>query len=248
MRVGMRAGILIFLVGIWLPMMGRAAPLTVDISSHFVAINTGFTGADVVVFGAAEENSDVIVELRGPSGLATIRQKERVLGIWVNTRSVRFRDAPSFYAASASAPVASLLSLDKRRRMTLGADQLGVLSLDSVDPQAQEAFRLALIDDRVRHGLYVPGMGDVVFIGQGLFRTNFYLPSNVPTGLYQVRVWLVRGGEVISQSESPLYVGKVGTSAELFRFAHNQAFFYGVAAIVFAACSGWAAAWLFRRM
>ena len=229
------------------PVLAQAVPLSVDLSSHFVAINTGFKGAEIVVFGSAEENADVVVVVRGPPGLATLRVKERILGIWLNTRSMRFRDAPSFYAAAASQPISVLLSPEKRRFYQIGADQIRVTNLDRKIPQDQEVFRQALVDDRVRHSLYQPGIGDVVFMGQGLFRTNFYLPSNVPTGLYRVSVLLIRGGEVTSQADSPLYVGKVGSSAEIYRFAHEQAFFYGLAAVVFAAFAGWLAAHVFRR-
>ena len=105
-----------------------------------------------------------------------------------------------------------------------------------------------MIDDRIRQKLYLPIIDDVIFNGQGLFRTNFYLPSNVPTGLYRVSVLMVRGGEVVNQTDTPLYVGKVGNSAEIFRFAHEQAFYYGLSAIAFAALAGWAAAYAFRRM
>lgn len=239
--------ILLVLAGICFGHQVNATPLAVELSSHFVAINSGFRGADVVVFGTAEDNSDVIVELRGPPGLATIRRKERILGIWVNAKSIRFRDAPSFYAVASSRPITAILAPEKRNSFQIGTDALSVLSLDDDDAADQARFRTALIDDRARAGLYHSGFGDISFQGEGLYRTQFYVPSNVPIGLYHVRALLVRGGEVVEQRETPLYVGKVGASADIYNFAHQQSFYYAICAIMIAAGAGWLASWLFRR-
>ena len=43
-----------------------ADPLVVDLSNHLVAITTGFTGTKVLLFGAVEDEGDVIVTVRGP--------------------------------------------------------------------------------------------------------------------------------------------------------------------------------------
>ena len=48
---------------------GSAAPaegLVADLTSHLIAITTGFTGASVVLFGATDGPGDVIVAVRGP--------------------------------------------------------------------------------------------------------------------------------------------------------------------------------------
>ena len=62
----------------------RAEGVVADLSSHLIAITTGFTGASVVLFGATDGRGDVIVVVRGPEREMTVWRKSRVAGIWVN--------------------------------------------------------------------------------------------------------------------------------------------------------------------
>ena len=75
-----RLALLLSLVGIALAPArpATAAELIADISQRLVAITTGFTGADVLLFGATEGKGDVIVIVRGPGSDVVVRQKERV--------------------------------------------------------------------------------------------------------------------------------------------------------------------------
>jgi hypothetical protein len=59
----------------------RAQPLVFDLSSHLIAITTGFSGTELLLFGATEGEGDVIVTLRGPETTAVVRKKSRVAGI-----------------------------------------------------------------------------------------------------------------------------------------------------------------------
>src|SRR6516164_11463525 len=88
----------------------RAQGLVADLTSHLIAITTGFTGASVVLFGATDGPGDVIVAVRGPEREMTVRRKNRVAGIWVNTQQVTFSNLPSFYAVAASRPITDILS------------------------------------------------------------------------------------------------------------------------------------------
>src|SRR5256714_13965921 len=88
----------------------RAEGLVADLTSHLIAITTGFTGASVVLFGATDGPGDVIVAVRGPEYEMTVRRKSRVAGIWGNTQQVTFANLPSFYFFAASRPVADILS------------------------------------------------------------------------------------------------------------------------------------------
>src|SRR6202023_4241618 len=74
---------------IWAPPT-RAEALIADLTSHLIAITTGFTGASVVLFGATDGPGDVIVAVRGPDREMTVRRKRRVAGIWANTEQGTF--------------------------------------------------------------------------------------------------------------------------------------------------------------
>ena len=109
-------------------------------------------------------------------------------------------------------------------------------------------YRAALIRNKQRAGLYGVTLGQVAFLGERLFRTNIYFPANVPTGLYNVEVFLIRDGDVLSAQTTPLVVSKVGFSAEVFEFARSQPFSYGLAAVFGALAAGWLAGAVFRRV
>ena len=73
---------LVALLALALPIgQARAQALVADLSDHFIAITTGFVGADVLLFGAIEGDGDVVVVLRGPSGKEVVRRKGRVAGL-----------------------------------------------------------------------------------------------------------------------------------------------------------------------
>ena len=66
---------LVALLALALPIgQARAQALVADLSDHFIAITTGFVGADVLLFGAIEGDGDVVVVLRGPSGKEVVRR------------------------------------------------------------------------------------------------------------------------------------------------------------------------------
>jgi hypothetical protein len=60
-----------------LPERARAEALVVDLSNHLVAITTGFTGTNVLLFGAVQSEGDVIVTVKGPDQDMVVRRKER---------------------------------------------------------------------------------------------------------------------------------------------------------------------------
>ena len=53
------------LFGLLLAGDGRATPLVADLSDYLVAITTGFSGTNVLLFGAIDEPGDVVVVVRG---------------------------------------------------------------------------------------------------------------------------------------------------------------------------------------
>ena len=71
-------------------LMGQADPILVpDVSQHEVRVRQGFTGTELLLFGAildpqgqrAGREYDIIVVLKGPSQPIRLREKEQVAGI-----------------------------------------------------------------------------------------------------------------------------------------------------------------------
>jgi len=224
----------------------RAEGLVADLTSHLIAITTGFTGASVVLFGATDGPGNVIVAVRGPEREMTVRRKSRVAGIWVNTQQVTFANVPSFYAVAASRPVADILSPAAAAFYHLGIANLKLVAATPAPSVVVDAFRTALDRTQQEAGLFVERMGKVDFLGEQLFRTTITFPSNVPTGTYLVEVFLVRDNDIVSGQTTPLVVSKVGVDASVFEFSARQPGFYGAIAVLTAVVAGWLASLPFK--
>jgi uncharacterized protein (TIGR02186 family) len=226
----------------------RADSLVADLSQHLVGITTGFSGADVLLFGAVEDQGDVVVITRGPDRPVVMHRKSRILGVWVNTASMTFERAPSFYSIASSRPLEELAPATMLARHEMGIEHLRLeLARAKASPNVAAEWRDGLIRNLQRLGLYGTSVRNVTFLGNRLFRTRITLPANVPTGIYQVQVFLIRDGRVISGQTTPLSVSKVGGEAVVFDFAHNQPPLYGLIAIVLALVAGWLAHFAFRK-
>ena len=229
----------------------NAQDLIADLSSHRVDITTGFTGADLLLFGSVDDDGDIVVTVSGPRESITVRRKERVAGIWMNTRSMQFNAAPNFYAVAASRPLEEIAALEVLQRQQIGADHLRLRATsrgEKLLPEDENTFRTALVRRKQAQGLYASEPGQVTLIAGKLFRTQVHFPANLATGTYTAVVYLIRGGRVVHAQTTPLLVEKVGVGAEVYTFAHERSAIYGLVAILIAVAAGWLAAAVFRKV
>jgi uncharacterized protein (TIGR02186 family) len=224
-----------------------AEPLAADVSSHLIAITTGFTGSEVVLFGSTDGPGDVIVLVRGPEGRATVRRKGRVAGFWVNVQSVVFDRVPAYFALATTRDLTEFTSPALRQREQFGTRFLRFDAQRETSDQTISLFRDALLRIKAQSGLFVSETGRVRFLGDRLFRSNIRFPGNVPTGTYTVDVFLVRDGEVVAAQATPLVVSKIGVGADMADIAHRYSALYGIVAVLAAAMAGWLAGVIFRR-
>ena len=92
--------------------------LVPEVSQHEIEVRQGFTGTELLLYGAilepdgrrAGRDYDIVVVLKGPTQPIVLREKQRILGIWVNADSTDFRSAPSYFAVASSRPI------DRHRR------------------------------------------------------------------------------------------------------------------------------------
>ncbi len=222
-------------------------PLLADLSSHLIAITTGFTGTSVVLFGATDGPGDVIAVVRGPERDMVVRQKRHLGGIWINVHSATFASVPSYYAVFSNRPLDQIVPEGMQALHQIGIKNLRIEPRATDQPPDQIAtFRTALLDEQRRQHVYDEAPASVSFLGDRLFRATISFPSNVPTGTYLVEVLLVRDGNVISGQTTPLVVSEIGLNADLNEFALGNTFLYGVSAVIGAALLGWLGSFLFR--
>jgi uncharacterized protein (TIGR02186 family) len=217
------------------------ADLVAALSNHLVAITTGFTGTDVLLFGTTDGKGDVAVVVRGPENAEVVRRKGRTLGVWVNEAEVVFASVPGFYALAGSRPFAEFLPEPLAERYQVGVDNVRLVPLRQSVSGSVEDFRQALIRNKARLRLYAKEAERVTFLGGRLFRTDMRIPANAPVGAYTVGVYQLVDGDVVSAEITPLIVSKVGFEARVYDFAHRFAAAYGLLAIAIAAVAGWCA-------
>ncbi|MBR0657327.1 TIGR02186 family protein [Plastoroseomonas arctica] len=223
--------------------------LAAQISTRIVEVTTGFTGAEILVFGAAERplggeaGDQVLVTVRGPRTPQVVRRRVEFFGIWVNGPSARFLDVPGFYAIAGTRPVWEVLPEEARAEGMLGLDTLPLAARGAQEP----SFRAALLALKQADGRWQEHAVPVEVSGGRLFLARIPLPATVPTGPYLVEVLLVRERRVVAQQTLNLEVRRVGTAAWISAVARQAPLLYGVACILLASLAGWLGSVLFRR-
>ncbi|WP_022681190.1 TIGR02186 family protein [Sphingobium bisphenolivorans] len=230
--------------------------LVPDVSQRDVEIQYSFTGADLLLFGAIvypdgrrpAKPADIMVVLKGPDQSITMREKQKVAGIWVNADSARFRSAPSFYAIASSRPIDQVVDERTAAIYEMGVDKLQ-LSPSSLNESAElERFQKGLIDLRERAGLYVERFGTVE-ISQGvLYRARLPLSARVIVGNYTAETFLVQDGRVVAAAIRDITIRKSGFERFMAVAAERWSFLYGLTAIALAVSMGWAAGAIAKRI
>jgi uncharacterized protein (TIGR02186 family) len=245
---------LLLILALLVPGVASAKDIVADLVVHRIEITSGFSGAELTLFGAVNEKGDAVAVVRGPTapggGLVgstvEVRQKTRTLGIWMTGAHVRFENVPGFYAIAASRPLEEILTFDMLDRYQLGIGELKLPAVAATAPNISD-YAGALLRIRQHLGLYAAKVAHISFIGDRLFRTSFAFPSTVPTGIYNVDVYLVRDGKIVDAQSFPLLVNRAGFSADIYNFAHRNGAAYGVIAVFTALLFGWIAHLAFRR-
>ncbi|MBL4805543.1 MAG: TIGR02186 family protein [Alphaproteobacteria bacterium] len=229
----------------------RAAksPFTFALADDAVRITTGFTGADLIIFGTVEEEGTVIMQLEGPYRTAMVRRKESVFGAWMNRAWLRFDDLPVYYDFASSAEGNEFLpDMETRQELHIGLDTLKHPPRKKrYDEKTVELFQNALIRNKQKLGLYPLEAKEVAFLDEGFFKVKFEVPANVPSGEYKVKGFLVRDGEIIHQHSVGVHIGLEGFSSQLYVFSRNYGFFYGLVCVFLAVLAGWLSNALVRR-
>ncbi len=131
-----------------------AAPVVADLSKYVISIDSGFTGTDVLLYGAVEEEGDLVVVIRGPDERVSIRRKDRIAGIWMNQDEIEFQAAPSFYLVASNRPLDEIAQINFRELHQIGLDALQLTSTTARPAEEVAPFREALIRNRRREGLF----------------------------------------------------------------------------------------------
>lgn len=220
--------------------------LTVDLAEKSVNITTGFTGANLSLFGMKEQAGDIAIVILGPERRMVVRRKDQIMGIWMNNDAVTFYNVPVYYDLALSRGEREIADPEVLRRQGIGLDALNFEPVGRENVEEVQRFKEALVRNKQLQGHFPLEPKDIIFLNNNFFRANFYMPADVPTGDYLIRTYLFRDGVVLGQQETQLRVGQVGFSARVYRFAHFQALAYGLLSVLLAIVAG-GSAWYFLR-
>jgi uncharacterized protein (TIGR02186 family) len=230
----------------------RAESLISTLSDNVVEITSNFTGEQIVVFGAIRGTPDedvdyqVAVVVQGPDQDIVVREKRRVLGVWANREAQEFLDVPSYYVMHLSENFSSALDAADLVEYRLGVRSLPFFREAAREPSGQR-FASALIGLKIGRGLFAERRREVVFLAPSVFRTTFFLPSDIPTGEYRVSVYLFRSGSFLAGQTQTLSIAKRGYSEQIARAAIDMPLAYGLVCVVLAVFTGWLAGVIFKR-
>jgi uncharacterized protein (TIGR02186 family) len=231
--------------------------LVPDVSQRQINIQSGFTGADMLLFGAIiyprgvapEGQIDVAVVLRGPTRAITLREKQKFAGIWLNADSTDFRSVPAYYAIASSRPLSQIVDSKTAAIYELGLDKLQLSPTGEVDATEQRRFISGLVDLNRRNGLFRQNAGTVDITDQVLYRARLQIPSSVPVGLYTAETLLIRNGRVIVADDNvEVRIDKTGFEQFITILAQDYSLLYGIIAVLISVALGWFAGFVFRRI
>lgn len=242
-----RAFFLLMLAALFFPGWSHAGPLVADLSGYRVEIDSGFTGTRLFLFGARNDNGDIVVVVRGPARNFMLRRKERIAGLWINRRHIDFSGVPDYYLLAAGKPPAMIKDHGLFEKLDIG--QAHLLSEPSGAKQKVlfPSFAEAFFRKQAERRLYAPEGSKVDFMGETLFKTVIEFPDTIPRGKYTAEIYLFSDGELVGVQTTPIQVVKSGFDAFVSNMAHESPMFYGFAAVVVALAAGWGAGRLFER-
>lgn len=231
-----------------------------DISTRTLAVTTGFTGHEIVVFGAIDNSQapkeqtgyyDVVIVVEGTPFPVVVRRKSDVAGVWINTSSVTFGSVPSYYAIASTRPIEEIAGPLVLERHAIGLQHIKMTPSAATRASYKDyelaAFRAAVIRLKKKDNLYVIEPDGVTFAGRSLFRSTIALPANVPVGPLVARTYLFRNGEVVSAHIARVTLHRAGIERLVHNFAFVYPMSYGFVAVLLAVGSGLLASAYFSR-
>ncbi|HWU04786.1 MAG TPA: TIGR02186 family protein [Novosphingobium sp.] len=227
--------------------------LVADVSQPKVEVRQGFTGTELLLFGAiltpegarAGGDYDIVVVLEGPARPVVLREKRKIAGVWVNADSTTLRSMPSYYAVASSRPIRQIVDERTAAIYEMGLTSLQLSPSDMLDQARQDHFAAGLVDLMVRKGLYRQEENAVTMTGQVLYSARIALPSSVQTGTYTAETFAIRKGRVVASALTHVVVSKQGFERAVADYSRHRAFAYGLVAVLVSVLMGWVAGRLF---
>ncbi len=214
-----------------------------------VDIGTFFQGMDITLEGEVPAGVEAVVEIRGASAEETLLRKGRRGGLWMAVGEIKVENAPNLYLMLSSAL--------KAPKLAGGQPPWGLSSLKSqvkisgaLTEQEKDRFFQEFLELKKSEELYSTLPGTLIISnssGDGaILKGTFRLPAKVAPGNYQVRLSVVKAGQVVDQKLEKLEVRMVGFPALMASLAYEHGAWYGILAVIIAIATGFIMGVLFK--
>jgi len=233
-----------------------AAEIEIALTDDLVAVDTGFAGARLTLFGAVTgvddpASVDIVSVIRGPAARFHVREMQKSNLIWTPGPPHAVDGAPGLYLTYSTRPINDIVPLPVQVDYRLDAEyldfQIGRDGAALDDGERHALFRSAFLSEAEDLGLYDARVGGVAFKKGSLFTISARLPANTPVGAYEVSVYLFRHGELLGSDTAALAVNRVGLERRIYDFAHERPISYGLFCVALSLLAGWIASLAFRK-
>jgi uncharacterized protein (TIGR02186 family) len=224
-----------------------ARPIISGISANEINIDTKFSGAEVLLFGAKGDAGDIIITVRGPKKNYLVSKKDRFLGIWYNRDRLKFKNVYSYYSFF-SGLHNKTIEKELLSRLEIGEEQIKFDIRNGTDKNQDDEFKIEFIDNLTKQNLYLNSPNSIEFLDETLFKVMLTFPKNVMMGVYTVEIYLVDENNLVAFQSIPITVHQVGLSARINQFAYNNSIIYGIVAVLMAIVAGFLANYVFTKL
>ncbi|MFT6220302.1 MAG: hypothetical protein ACJAVG_001015, partial [Rickettsiales bacterium] len=166
----------------------HSRPIISGISTNEINIDTKFTGAEVLLFGARGDAGNIVVVIRGPKKDYIVSKKDKLLGIWYNKDRTEFKDSYSYYAFFSS----DENDIDDEKllsQLEIGQDRIK-FDIGDNENVAQEEFEVEFVENLEKKNLYLSHPKSIEFLDETLFKVMLRFPKNISQGTYIVDIYL----------------------------------------------------------
>jgi len=221
-------------------------PIISGISTNEINIDTEFTGAEVLLFGAKGDFGNIIITVRGPKKDYLVSKKDRVFGVWYNKERLKFKDAYSYYAFFSS-DNSQIDDMALSSPLEIGINQIK-FDIENNNTAQDKKISVEFIDKLKQSDFYLDNLNKIEFLDETLFKAILKFPKNIPKGVYLVEIYLIDQNNLVSFQSIPITIHQVGLSAKINHFAYNNAVLYGLFAVLMAVVAGFLANFVFTKL
>ncbi len=212
-----------------------------------IRIDAAYNGARVTVTGSIPSEAGALIRVLGKAESYKLKQKGRVLGLWMNRGSVEISKVPGLFllyrptgagdAQSTDPPELGLESI-RQGAEVVAQDQNRKELLDEFFKLKQKAGLYGTVANAIR---YEPATGPLKS-----FTAVLTLPAALPQGAFEVEVFAIQNGSVVAKDVRTIEVNEVGLPAWISTLAFQHGTLYGTLAVLVAIMAGWLTGTLFK--